>query len=66
MATHLSIDADWLEHALDAGGERSKKDTVPRALEEFIARRTQRRLRELMDSLEWDTRFDSKAGRQRP
>ena len=66
MATNLSIDPDLLERALDVGGERTKKDTVTRALEEFIARRTQRRLLELMDSLEWDTRFDYKAERQRP
>ncbi|MEO8778746.1 MAG: type II toxin-antitoxin system VapB family antitoxin [Rhodanobacter sp.] len=65
MATNLSIDPDLLERALEAGGERTKKDTVTRALEEFIARRTQRRLLELMDSLEWDTRFDYKAERQR-
>ena len=66
MATNLSIDPDLLERALEVGGERTKKDTVTRALEEFIARRTQRRLLELMDSLEWDTRFDYKAERQRP
>jgi hypothetical protein len=65
MATNLSIDPDLLKHALDVGGERTKKDTVTRALEEFIARRTQRRLLELMDSLEWDSRFDYKAEHQR-
>lgn len=66
MATRLSIDPDLLELALDAGGERINKDTVTRALEEFIARRAQPRLLELMDSLEWDTRFDYKAERQQP
>jgi hypothetical protein len=65
MATNLSIDPELLERALDVGGERTKKDTVTRALEEFIARRTQRRLLDLMGSLEWDTRFDYKAKRQR-
>jgi hypothetical protein len=65
MATNLSIDPELLERALDVGGERTKKDTVTRALEEFIARRTQPRLLDLMGSLEWDTRFDYKAGRQR-
>ena len=66
MATHLSIDPGLLEHALDVGGERTKKETVTRALEEFIARRTQPLLLGLMGSLEWDTRFDYKAERQRP
>lgn len=65
MATNLSIDPDLLEHALDVGGERTKKATVTRALEEFIARRQQRRLLELMGSLEWDTRFDYKTERRR-
>ncbi|MEO6297035.1 MAG: type II toxin-antitoxin system VapB family antitoxin [Dokdonella sp.] len=65
MATNLSIDPDLLEHALQVSGERTKKATVTRALEEFIARRKQRRLLELMGSLEWDTRFDYKAERQR-
>ncbi len=66
MATNLPIDPDLLEHALIVGGERTQKATATRAREEFIARRTQQRLLELMDSLEWDTRFDYKAERQRP
>ncbi len=65
MATNLSIDPDLLEHALSVSGERTKKAAVTRALEEFIARRTQSRLLDLMGSLEWDTRFDYKTERQR-
>ena len=65
MATKLSVDPDLLEHALQVSGERTKKATGTRALEEFIARRKQRRLLELMGSLEWDTRFDYKTERQR-
>lgn len=65
MATNLSIDPELLERALEVGGEPTKKATVNRALEEFIARRTQRQLLDLMGRLEWDTRFDYKAERQR-
>ncbi|MEO6297032.1 MAG: type II toxin-antitoxin system VapB family antitoxin [Dokdonella sp.] len=65
MATNLSVDPDLLDHALQVSGERTKKATVTRALEEFIAGRKQRRLLELMGSLEWDTRFDYKTERQR-
>lgn len=65
MATNLSIDPDLLERALDVSGERTKKATVNRALEEFIARRSQRRLLELMGKLEWDANFDYKQERQR-
>ena len=51
--------------ALEVSGERTKKAAVTRALEEFIARRGQKRLLELMGKLEWDTSFDYKAERSR-
>ena len=65
MATNLSLDPDLLDRALSVSGERTKKAAVTRALEEFIARRTQKRLVELMDKLEWDESFDYKAERSR-
>jgi len=42
-----------------------KRGTVAKALEEFIARRRQKRLLELMGKLEWDDGFDYKAERAR-
>ena len=42
---------------------RTKKAAVTRALEEFIARRRQKRILELMRKLEWDAAFDFKAER---
>jgi len=45
--------------------ERTKKAAVTRALEEFIARRKQKHLLDLMGKLEWDTDFDYKAERSR-
>ena len=65
MATNLSIDPDLLDRALEVSGERTKKAAVTRALEEFIARRRQKRLLELMGKLEWDDSFDLKAERSR-
>ena len=65
MATNLSLDPDLIERALEVSGERTKKAAVTRALEEFILRRKQRRLLDLMGKLEWDTSFDYKAGRSR-
>jgi hypothetical protein len=65
MATNLAIDPDLLNRALDVSGERTKKAVVTMALEEFIARREQKRLLELMGSLEWDPAFDYKAERSR-
>ena len=65
MATNLSIDPKLLERALEVSGERTKKAAVTKALREFIARRQQRRLRDLLGKLEWDDGFDYKSGRSR-
>ena len=65
MATNLAIDPDLLDRALEVSGERTKRATVTKALEEFIARRQQRKVLELMGKLEWDTSFNYKAERSR-
>jgi Arc/MetJ family transcription regulator len=65
MATNLSIDPDLIDRALQVSGERTKKAAVTKALQEFIARRQQKRLLELMGKLEWDSAFDYKTERQR-
>jgi len=65
MATNLSLDPDLIERALEVSGERTKKAAVTRALVEFIARRKQKRVLDLMGKLEWDKSFDYKAERSR-
>jgi hypothetical protein len=65
MATNLSLDPVLIERALELSGERTKKAAVTRALKEFIARREQKGLLELMGKLEWDTASDYKAERSR-
>jgi len=65
MATNLAIDPELIERALEISGERTKKAAVTKALQEFIARREQKRLVELFGSLEWDTNYDYKAQRSR-
>jgi hypothetical protein len=65
MATNLSLDPKLIDQALKVSGERTKKAAVTRALEEFIARRKQKHLLDLMGKLEWDTEFDYKAERSR-
>jgi hypothetical protein len=65
MATNLPIDPDLLDRALAVSGERTKKAAVTKALQEFIARRRQKRLLELMGALERDEGFDYKAERSR-
>jgi hypothetical protein len=65
MATNLSLDPELIERAVKVSGERTKKAAVTRALEEFIARRSQARIVELMDKLEWDASYDYKSERSR-
>jgi Arc/MetJ family transcription regulator len=65
MATNLSLDPKLIEQAVKVSGERTKKAAVTRALEEFIARRKQKHLLDLMGKLEWDATFDYKAERSR-
>ena len=65
MATNLAINPDLLERALKLSGKNTKTAAVTLALQEFIARREQRRLLDLFDSLDWDPTFDCKAERSR-
>jgi hypothetical protein len=65
MATNLSIDPKLIERALAVSGERTKRAAVTRALEEFIARRKQKSIRELFGKLEWDADYDYKRERSR-
>ncbi|MGH8224174.1 MAG: type II toxin-antitoxin system VapB family antitoxin [Woeseiaceae bacterium] len=65
MATNLSIDPKLIERALIVSGERTKKAAVTKALQEYIARREQKRLAELFGKLEWDTEYDYKRDRTR-
>jgi hypothetical protein len=65
MATNLSLDPKLIERALKLSGERTKKAAVTRALEEFIARRRQKSILDLMGKLEWDASYDHKKDRSR-
>ena len=65
MATNLALDPELIERAVKVSGEKTKKAAVTRALEEFITRRSQKRLVDLMGKLEWDKSFDYKAERSR-
>ena len=65
MATNLAIDPELLDRALAVSGERTKKAAVTKALQEFIARRQQKRVLDLMGKLDWDPSYDYKAERSR-
>ena len=65
MATNLAIDPALIERALELSGETTKKAAVTKALEEFIALRSQKKLLDLMGKLEWDASYDYKKERSR-
>ncbi|MFO1083385.1 MAG: type II toxin-antitoxin system VapB family antitoxin [Reyranellaceae bacterium] len=61
----MSIDPELIERALEVSGEKTKKAAVTKALQEFIARRQQKRLLDLFGKLDWDSSYDYKAGQSR-
>ena len=65
MVTHLALDQERLDQAIRVSGEPTNTEAVSRALQEFIARREQRRVAELFGKLEGDSSFDDKAERAR-
>ena len=65
MATNLAISPDLLERAVELSGVKTKTAAVTLALKEFIARREQRRLLELFNTLDWDPTYNYKAERSR-
>ena len=65
MATKLPIDPKLIDKALEVGGEKTRKGTVNRALQEFITRQEQERLLGLFGKLDWDDEYDYKRERVR-
>ncbi len=65
MTTNLALDPKLLDRALKISGQKTKKAAVTLALEEFIAKRSQKNMLDLMGKLEWDESFDYKAERSR-
>ena len=64
MPTNLAIEDSLLKKALKAGGLRTKKETVTKALEEFIQRRQQCKILRAMGSIEFREGWNYKADRQ--
>ncbi len=64
MATNLAIDPKLLNKAKRVGGMRTKKETVTKALEEFIQRRDQRKILDAMGTFEFRDDWDYKADRR--
>jgi Arc/MetJ family transcription regulator len=65
MATNLAIDDELLSEALRVGGQRTKKDTVTQALQEYVQRRKQARILDLFGKVDFDEKYDYKRQRRR-
>jgi Arc/MetJ family transcription regulator len=65
MATNLNLDDALLDEAVKLSGEKTKRDTVNAALQEYVSRRKQRRILDLFGKLDWDPRYDYKKDRDR-
>lgn len=65
MNTRVEVDPDLLDRAFAISGQATKKAAVTLALREFIARREQLGLLDLVGTLEWNDSFDYKAERSR-
>lgn len=65
MPTNLALDDRLIERARRIGGHRTKKDAVTAALEEYVQRRRQQRILELVGTIDYDPDYDYKASRRR-
>ena len=65
MSTHCSVDPKLIELARKLSGKRTAKAAVTLALQEFIARRRQKPLLDLMGKLKWDGSYNYKSERKR-
>ena len=65
MPTNLALDDTLVSEAKDLGNHRSKKDAVNEALFEYVSRRKRRKVLELFEKLDWDSKYDHKQARKR-
>ena len=65
MNHNAYVDRDLLDQAMRVSGESSASVVLTKALEEFIARRSPKRILELVGKLEWDATYDQRSERSR-
>lgn len=62
--THQPTNEELIDEALKIGGFKTKKETINKALQEFINRRKQLEIIELFGQFDPDPDYDYKQGRQ--
>lgn len=65
MATNLALDDELIEEARRVGKHRTKKEAVTRALEEYVRRRRQLEILDLVGRIPFDESYDYKSLRHR-
>lgn len=65
MATNLALDDALIEQARRAGKHRTKKEAVTSALREYVRRRRQLEILDLIGQVPFDEDYDHKALRHR-
>lgn len=65
MAANSAIDDELLNEALEISGLKTKKDTVNRALKEFVDRHKQLEILTIFGKMDPDPDYDYKKGRSR-
>jgi Arc/MetJ family transcription regulator len=65
MPTNLGLKDDLVAEAQRIGGHRSKREAVNAALQEYIDRRKQQKILDLMHAADWDETYDHKAQRKK-
>ena len=65
MATNLALDDALIEEARRVGQHTTKKEAVTAALKEYVQRRRQQRILELVGEIDYQADYDHKAVRNR-
>lgn len=65
MATNLDLDDRLILKALELGGHKTKKETVTRALLEYVQSLEQKKILDLFGRIEFDKYYDYKKQRSR-
>jgi hypothetical protein len=65
MATNLAIDDKLIEEAREIGGHRTKKAVVTEALQEYIQRRKQLQVLNLLGRIDYEAGYEYKRQRKR-
>ena len=65
MPTNLAIDDKLIEEAREIGGHRTKKAVVTEALQEYIYRRKQLQMLNLLGRIDYDPGYDYKRQRKK-